>query len=91
MTPSPIQLASLPTTCDLGLDCLIQAKSGTGKTLAYVLPALKCLLDAGLTHSSSPSSGAGVLVVCPTREIAVQGARVAMDIGCKIKDLKVLH
>lgn len=49
-------------------DALVQAKTGTGKTLAFLLPALHTLLEAkGLDVSS-----VGLLVLAPTRELAQQ-------------------
>jgi len=49
-------------------DCLVQARTGTGKTIAFLLPALQNLLTA---KDLSPSH-VGVLVLAPTRELAQQ-------------------
>lgn len=49
-------------------DCLVQAKTGTGKTIAFLLPALHNLLTAG---NVSPQH-VGLLVLAPTRELAQQ-------------------
>ena len=40
--PSPIQLAAIPNA-KIGLDMIVQAKSGTGKTCVYVVTALEML------------------------------------------------
>ena len=42
MRPSPIQLAAIPNA-KIGLDMIVQAKSGTGKTCVYVVTALEML------------------------------------------------
>jgi superfamily II DNA/RNA helicase len=44
------------------------AQTGSGKTLAFLVPAVE-LLHA--SHFSS-RNGAGVIIVCPTRELAIQ-------------------
>ena len=63
--PSPIQAACIPLLLDGG-DLLGQAQTGTGKTAAFALPLL-CRIDAGL---DAPQ----VLVLTPTRELAIQVA-----------------
>ena len=40
--PSPIQLAALPNS-KIGLDMIVQSKSGTGKTCVYVVTALEMI------------------------------------------------
>ena len=63
--PSPIQQASIPAILS-GQDVLGQAQTGTGKTAAFALPILSQLnLDA---------KGVQVLVLTPTRELAIQVA-----------------
>ena len=65
---SPVQykvLSELPSFTD---DCLVQAKTGTGKTLAFLLPTLQNLLTSK-KHSAGKVS---ILVVAPTRELAQQ-------------------
>jgi ATP-dependent RNA helicase MSS116 len=68
---SPVQhkvLTELPT---LSSDCLVQAKTGTGKTAAFLLPALQNLLSG----NQPPRGKVGILVICPTRELALQIAK----------------
>ncbi|KAG5636465.1 hypothetical protein H0H81_007945 [Sphagnurus paluster] len=63
---SDVQAATL----DLGLagkDLLVQAKTGTGKTIAFLLPAIERVLKSKL-----PLQGISVLVLAPTRELAIQ-------------------
>ncbi|OJA15702.1 hypothetical protein AZE42_08694 [Rhizopogon vesiculosus] len=51
-----------------GIDLLVQAKTGTGKTTAFLLPAIERLVS-----SPSTSSNVGqILVLAPTRELALQ-------------------
>ena len=44
------------------------AKTGSGKTLAFLIPAIELLYHLPF----SPRNGTGVIVVCPTRELAIQ-------------------
>ena len=64
-TPSPIQAATIPALL-AGRDVLGQAQTGTGKTAAFALPALARLEPA----PGKPQ----VLVLAPTRELAIQVA-----------------
>ena len=71
--PSPIQEALVPTLLD-GRDAIGQARTGTGKTAAFALPLL---------HRMADSTGGAVqaLVLCPTRELAVQVASAVHTYG----------
>ena len=64
--PTPIQAQAIPPAL-LGKDVLGTAQTGTGKTLCYGIACLNKLL----TDKSS-----GALIVCPTRELAVQVGEV---------------
>ncbi len=61
--PSPIQAASIPPLLE-GRDILGQAQTGTGKTAAFALPILS-RVDVTQKHPQ-------VLVLAPTRELAIQ-------------------
>ncbi|CAG6021525.1 unnamed protein product [Menidia menidia] len=77
--PSPIQLKAIPLgRC--GLDLIVQAKSGTGKTCVFCTIALDSLILENRTTQ--------VLVLAPTREIAVQIHSVVMAIGCAMEGLE---
>jgi superfamily II DNA/RNA helicase len=65
-TAFPIQALTLPVALD-GHDLIGQARTGTGKTLAFGIPILE-RLDTKRREKSSPSS----LIVVPTRELAIQ-------------------
>ncbi|KAK0078920.1 hypothetical protein PV325_001932 [Microctonus aethiopoides] len=78
--PSPIQLKAIPLgRC--GFDLIVRAKSGTGKTAVFGIIALE-MIDI---HQSSVQ----VLILAPTREIAIQISQVIETIGSQIKGLKV--
>ncbi|XP_029910747.1 putative ATP-dependent RNA helicase DDX20 [Myripristis murdjan] len=77
--PSPIQLKAIPLgRC--GLDLIVQAKSGTGKTCVFCTIALDSLVLENHTTQ--------VLVLAPTREIAVQIHSVVMAIGSAMEGLE---
>ena len=62
--PTPIQEQSIPVILE-GKDIIACAQTGTGKTAAYVLPILHKILSAKKRHLNT-------LVLCPTRELALQ-------------------
>ncbi|KAI8616832.1 P-loop containing nucleoside triphosphate hydrolase protein [Chytriomyces sp. MP71] len=56
-----------------GLDCLAQAKTGTGKTLGFLIPAIERLYRNTTSGTRLPHSNAvSILVISPTRELAQQ-------------------
>lgn len=65
---TPVQHKVLTEMPSMKADCLVQAKTGTGKTIAFLLPALHTLL----TEQTVPAGQVGILVVSPTRELATQ-------------------
>ena len=78
--PSPVQLQAIPPA-KIGFDCIVQSKSGTRKTCVYVVTALEMVRPE--------VSSLQVLVLAPTREIAVQGVTVAQQIGQQLEQVKV--
>lgn len=70
--PTPIQASCIPAILE-GKDLVGQAQTGTGKTAAFGIPALQ-LADRG---SKSPS----VLILCPTRELAIQVTGEIIKLG----------
>ncbi|MEI7956839.1 MAG: DEAD/DEAH box helicase, partial [Verrucomicrobiota bacterium] len=73
--PSPIQAMSIPTAL-LGRDLVGLSATGSGKTAAFALPAL-ALLDVNALHPQ-------VLILCPTRELAVQVCEDVHRLGAKL-------
>lgn len=67
ITPTEIQTQAIPVVLE-GRDLMASAKTGSGKTVAFVLPILQLLL----TPSTKPGRGPRVLVLTPTRELADQ-------------------
>ncbi len=65
--PTPIQLKAIPPILD-GCDLLAAAETGSGKTAGFVLPILEKMQDA----LPARSNHANVLILVPTRELAVQ-------------------
>jgi ATP-dependent RNA helicase RhlE len=63
-TPTPVQAAAIPHALE-GKDVLATAQTGTGKTLAFLIPVLEKLLKR-------TSPGIAALVLVPTRELAMQ-------------------
>ncbi|XP_050278551.1 DEAD-box ATP-dependent RNA helicase 51-like [Quercus robur] len=70
-----IQARAIPPLL-LGKDILGAARTGSGKTLAFLIPAVELLHHS---HFSS-RNGTGVIVICPTRELAIQTHAVAKDL-----------
>jgi ATP-dependent RNA helicase RhlE len=62
--PTPVQAAAIPQAL-AGKDVLATAQTGTGKTLAFLIPIME-----GMLQSNAP--GVAALVLVPTRELAMQ-------------------
>lgn len=62
-----IQARAIPHLME-GKDVMGAARTGSGKTLAFLIPAVELLYHAHFTSRN----GAGVIIVCPTRELAIQ-------------------
>lgn len=80
-TPSPIQALSLPPLME-GRDILGQAQTGTGKTAAFALPILQNI-DV---NQKTPQ----VLVLAPTRELAIQVAEAFQSYARYLKGFHIL-
>lgn len=71
-TMTPVQAETLPQTLT-GSDVLAQAKTGTGKTIAFLLPAIqKLITDSDRTAKPRNVRPVSLLVISPTRELAIQ-------------------
>ncbi|MGY8768067.1 MAG: DEAD/DEAH box helicase [Pirellulales bacterium] len=80
-TPTPIQAETIPLLLD-GRDVLGQAQTGTGKTAAFALPALQRIDPS----KKNPQ----VLVLTPTRELAIQVADAFAKYATKSRNLKIV-
>ncbi len=80
-TPSPIQAKIIPFMLQ-GKDVLGQAQTGTGKTAAFALPILS-KIDLKLKDPQ-------VLVLAPTRELAIQVAEAFQGYAARLKGFHVL-
>ena len=80
-SPSPIQAMALPPLLQ-GRDVLGQAQTGTGKTAAFALPILQQLK----LEQKSPQ----VLVLAPTRELAIQVAEAFQSYARYLKGFHIL-
>jgi ATP-dependent RNA helicase RhlE len=70
-TPTPVQTAAIPLVL-AGRDVLAAAQTGTGKTAAFVLPILDRLRHHANTSFSPARHPTRVLILVPTRELAMQ-------------------
>ncbi|HXM92952.1 MAG TPA: DEAD/DEAH box helicase [Candidatus Dormibacteraeota bacterium] len=64
VTPTPVQAATIPQAL-AGKDVLATAQTGTGKTLAFLVPIIEQLLQQN-------TPGINALILVPTRELAMQ-------------------
>lgn len=70
--PSPIQEETIPIAL-AGRDILARAKNGTGKTASFLIPALE--------KTDTSRNVIQVLVLVPTRELALQTSQVCKELG----------
>ncbi len=73
---TPVQEKTIPLSLQKK-DLLVSAKTGSGKTAAYMLPILQHLL----TTPASPNTGTLVLILVPTRELARQVHKYSQDLA----------
>lgn len=78
---SPIQTQAIPAVCE-GIDVVGQAQTGTGKTAAYTIPMLMKINP----QIKKPQA----IVLCPTRELAVQVAEEIRKLAKYMSDINVL-
>ena len=80
---SPIQAQAIPVAMQ-GYDVIGQAQTGTGKTAAFGIPVLeKVNLNKDIKHPQA-------LILCPTRELAVQAAEEIRKLAKYMHGIKVL-
>ena len=84
-TPTPIQKQAIPEIL-VGHDIIASAQTGTGKTAAFMLPALHRLTAPSKVHNRGPR----ILVLTPTRELALQVSEAAAKYGKYLNRVKVV-
>jgi len=83
--PTPIQQSAIPELIS-GADLIASAQTGTGKTAAFMLPALHHLAEPSQTKGRGPR----VLVLTPTRELAEQVSNAAKNYGKYLPRINVI-
>ncbi|HVQ06397.1 MAG TPA: DEAD/DEAH box helicase, partial [Burkholderiaceae bacterium] len=87
-----VQQRAIPPALE-GRDLMVSASTGSGKTASFVLPALTRVLAARNDPAQRPLkgqiNGPRVLVLVPTRELAIQVSKAAMAYGRHVRGLRV--
>ncbi len=81
--PTAVQRAAIPAALT-GADLLVSSQTGSGKTAAFILPALQRLIagaPGAQPAASARSIGPRVLVLTPTRELALQVQKATHGYG----------
>ena len=90
--PTDVQARAIPAAI-AGGDLLVSSRTGSGKTAAFVLPALQRILAARRDPAKRPQrgqpSGPRVLVLAPTRELAMQVSRACQTYGRGLQGLRI--
>jgi len=95
--PTAVQAETIPAAL-AGGDWMVSSQTGSGKTAAFLLPALQVLLETppmpkGEQIARSRRAGASprVLVLCPTRELAQQVAQEAIRLVRFVKGVRIAN
>ena len=75
--PTPVQAQAIPPALE-GRDVVATAQTGTGKTLAFLLPIYELL-----TRGERPT-GVCALILTPTRELALQVNEAAVKLAASL-------
>jgi superfamily II DNA/RNA helicase len=86
--PTEVQAAAIPLALD-GKDLMVSSRTGSGKTASFMLPALTRILASRSLPPAQRARGPRVLVLAPTRELAMQVAKAASDYGRFVPGLRV--
>ncbi|KAL7866743.1 hypothetical protein AOLI_G00145570 [Acnodon oligacanthus] len=73
--PTPIQMQMIPVGL-VGRDVIATADTGSGKTIAFLLPVVIHSLESGVGNSPGPTG----VILTPTRELAIQIERQAKEL-----------
>lgn len=92
--PTEVQARAVPAAM-AGHDLLVSSQTGSGKTAAFVWPALERILaarrDPAKKRVKGQPSGPRILVLVPTRELAMQVSRACTTYGLGVQGLRVAH
>ncbi|MCL4183649.1 MAG: DEAD/DEAH box helicase, partial [Burkholderiaceae bacterium] len=83
--PTAVQQAAIPAALS-GCDLLVSSHTGSGKTAAFILPSLQRLAGT----PGRPGRGPRVLVLAPTRELAMQVNKAALTYGQGLRGLRTV-
>jgi len=88
-TPTSVQAAAIPLAL-AGQDLMVSAQTGSGKTAAFMLPALQRIANRAAKSGAGKNAGRGVqvLVLTPTRELAQQVHDATRQYGAGIDGLR---
>jgi len=91
-TPTDVQAKAIPPALE-GRDLMVSSSTGSGKTASFILPALQRILAARGDNTKRREKGVvygpRVLVLTPTRELAIQVAKAADTYGRHVQGLRV--
>ena len=91
-TATEVQTQAIPPAL-AGADLMVSASTGSGKTASFILPALERVLAARGDNTKRREKGViygpRILVLCPTRELAMQVAKAAATYGRFVQGLRV--
>lgn len=104
-TPTPVQQEAVPAAYNAGepQDVMVSSRTGSGKTVAFLLPVLQSMLENDTGEAHTPTSGGKrggnrrrfaparpqALVLCPTRELAQQVAQDAIAVLKYVRGMRV--
>lgn len=91
-TPTPVQEQAIPAVLE-GKDLLVSSQTGSGKTVAFLLPTLNPLAQettfVPFKERMRNMPAPNILVLCPTRELAQQVSKDAIKLVRHIKGVRV--
>ena len=91
-TATEVQALAIPAAL-AGHDMMVSARTGSGKTASFILPALQRVLIARGDNTKRREKGViygpRILVLAPTRELAMQVAKAAATYGRHVQGLRV--
>jgi len=89
-SPTPVQERAIPAALS-GNDLLVSAQTGTGKTAAFVLPILEKFATPAREVEGGKCRGPRALILTPTRELAVQITKAALNYGRYPKQVAIAN